>query len=161
HGGRGLAEEHRSRDDGEEAARDLYAAGRCVDGGEIADHRRREQDAEERQVPIGIAVCPDRERAGAGERREFERDDPLTRATWHVEPLSGVLGVSGARRDCQPAATLRASGASDVWRIELMNSSRSWVENRRWPPGVRYTWTSPWFDHLRRDAALTPMYSAA
>ena len=38
-----------------------------------------------------------------------------------------------------------------------MRSSRSSVENRRWPPGVRDTWTSPRSDHLRMEWGCAPM----
>jgi hypothetical protein len=38
-----------------------------------------------------------------------------------------------------------------------MSSSRSSIENRRSPPGVRYACTSPRSDQLRMELVLTPM----
>src|SRR4029079_18259806 len=107
--------------------RDGDLALRRVDRGQIADHRGREQHTEEGQVPVGVAIRPHRHQAGSGEGSELDSDDRLTRSARH----------GGAYRGSAPVPIPGLRFEFDGWRIELMNSSRSAVENRRWPPGVR------------------------
>ena len=83
---RGPAQEHGRRDDRQEARRDLDPDGRRVDRREIAHDRRREQDTEQRQVPVRRRVACDRNRHRRRERHQLEGDHSPGRTSGHQRP---------------------------------------------------------------------------
>ncbi len=97
HRGRRAAEQDHRQDEGEEAAGGLQAGG-GFDRGQVAEDREAEQDAEQRQVPVGGAAPQDGGGDDGGEQHHLQEDDqPCRSRCWHGVARSCPRPRRGAR----------------------------------------------------------------